>query len=91
MPDSSSRHSGCAFLNQLIIKKMPYSHAHCQYNGGNSLDEGPSSRMTLFLCQIERPSCSRLYVKQRNRKHIPYQEKLKHLLRKSPLWWRASI
>lgn len=53
MPDSSSRHSGCAFLNQLIIKKMPYSHAHCQNNGGNSLDEGHSSGMTLFCVKLK--------------------------------------
>lgn len=35
-----------------------------------------------FLFQDDRPSCLRLYVKQQNRKHIPYQGKLKHWLRK---------
>lgn len=52
MPDSGSKQSDWAILHQLIIKKMPCRHAHCQSNGGNSLKEGRSSGVTLVCVKL---------------------------------------
>lgn len=52
MPNSGSRQSDWAFLHQLIIKKTPCRHAHCQSNGGNSLKEGLSSGVTLVCVKL---------------------------------------